>query len=232
MRGRREKNPETSMTKRQKKAYWKKSLKRDKYLIIMIVPVIIYYLVFCYFPMSGLYLEFLNGLYKEGLLEVEYNSLDRDQVIERISNDLTGVAFDFSWAMSMMYSNVLPYYDGTVETAFIGAAPLSGEYEGYYVGRVELGNMFGVNSSSSNIELACRFLDYAMSEPCQEMYQWGIEGESYTVDASGNKTLTEQASDNDWLQQLGINPSFVFPAQQAVDSTDVLVADWHAECNE
>jgi putative aldouronate transport system substrate-binding protein len=177
------------------------------------------------------YLEFLNGLYDEGLLEVEYTSLDRDQVIERISNDLTGVAFDYSWAMSMMYSNVLPYYDGTAATAFIGAAPLSGTSEGYYVGRVELGNMFGVNSSSSNIELACKFLDYAMSEPCQEMYQWGIEGESYTVDADGNKTYTEQASDNDWLQQLGINPSFVFPAQQSVVSTDALVADWHAECN-
>ncbi|MCI8358989.1 MAG: extracellular solute-binding protein [Lachnospiraceae bacterium] len=177
------------------------------------------------------YLEFLNGLYKEGLLEVEYNSLDRDQVIERMSNDLTGVGFDFSWAMSMMYSNVLPYYDGTKDTAFIGAAPLSGEFEGYYVGRVELGNMFGVTSASSNISLACRFLDYAMSEPCQEMYQWGIEGESYTVDADGNKSYTEQANDNDWLQQLGINPSFVFPAQQSVVSTDALVADWHAECN-
>lgn len=178
------------------------------------------------------YLEFLNSLYQEGLLEVEYTSLDRDQVIERMSNDLTGVAFDFSWAMSMMYSNVLPYYDGTAATAFIGVAPLSSDnYKGYYVGRVELGNMFGVNASSSKAELACKFLDYAMSEPCQTMYQWGIEGESYTVDASGNKSYTEQASDNDWLQQLGINPSFVVPAQQSVVSTDALVADWHAECN-
>ena len=92
------------------------------------------------------YLTFLNGLYEEKLLEMEYSSLDRDQIIERISNDKTGVSFDFSWAMSMMFSNVLPYYDGTKATAFIGAAPLSGEYEGYYVGRVELGNMFGVNS--------------------------------------------------------------------------------------
>lgn len=178
------------------------------------------------------YLTFLNGLYNEGLLEVEYTSLDRDQVIERISNDLTGVAFDFSWAMSMMYSNVLPYYDGTKDTAFLGAAPLSATHEGFYVGRVELGNMFAVNTKASDIVLACRFLDYAMSDACQEMYQWGIEGESYTVDENGNKAYTEQASDNDWLQQLGINPSFVFPAQQSVVSTDALVADWHAESND
>jgi putative aldouronate transport system substrate-binding protein len=130
-----------------------------------------------------------------------------------------------------MYSNVLPYYDGTAKTGFVGAAPLSGEYEGYYVGRIDLGNMFGVNANSKNIELACKFLDYAMSDECQTMYQWGIEGESYTTDASGNKAYTEKASDNDWLQQLGINPQFVLPSHQSVASTDALVADWHAKIN-
>ncbi len=177
------------------------------------------------------YLEFLNGLYKDGLLEVEFTSLDRDKVIERISNDLTGVAYDFSWAMSMMYSNVLPYYDGTAATAFVGAAPLSGEHEGFYVGRVELGNMFAISANSAEPELAAKFLDFAMSDACQDLYQWGIEGESYVVNADGNREFTEKGKDNDWLQQFGINPSFVFPAQQSVASTDVLVADWHAASN-
>lgn len=35
------------------------------------------------------YLEFLNGLYEEKLLEVEYTTLTRDQIIERFANDLT-----------------------------------------------------------------------------------------------------------------------------------------------
>lgn len=177
------------------------------------------------------YLEFLKGLYDEGLLEVEYTSLDRDQITTRVSNDQTGVTFDYSWSQSMIFSPVLPGYDGTAETAFVGGAPLSGEYEGFLVGGTGLGNMFGVLSKSSNIVLACRFLDYAMSEPCQEMYQWGIEGVSYTVAADGTRSYTEQAADNDWLQQLGINPAFVFPAQQSVVATDVLVAPWHAENN-
>jgi putative aldouronate transport system substrate-binding protein len=177
------------------------------------------------------YLAFLNSLYREGLLEVEYTSLNRDQIVERVSNDLTGIVFDFSWQMSMLYSPSLPYYDGTEETAFVGAPPLSGTHEGFYVGRIELGNMFGVNAKSQNIVLACKFLDYAMSDECQEMYQWGIEGKSYIVDENGNKKFTEQARDNDWLQQLGINPAFVYPAQQSVASTDELVADWHARIN-
>lgn len=179
----------------------------------------------------GAYLEFVKSLYDEGLLEVEYTSLDRDQITERISNDLTGVTYDYSWSQSMIFSPVLPGYDGTAETAFVGGAPLNGEYDGYLVGGTGLGKMLGVLSKSDNIVLACRFLDYAMSEPCQEMYQWGIEGLSYTVAEDGTKSYTEQAADNDWLQQLGINPAFVFPAQQSVVATDVLVADWHAENN-
>jgi putative aldouronate transport system substrate-binding protein len=42
------------------------------------------------------YLQFLNGLYKEGLLGVEFTTLNRDQIIERISTDRTGLTFDFS----------------------------------------------------------------------------------------------------------------------------------------
>ncbi|MCR5476090.1 MAG: extracellular solute-binding protein [Lachnospiraceae bacterium] len=177
------------------------------------------------------YLEFLHGLYAEGLLEVEFTSLDRDQVISRIAGDLTGVAFDFSWAMSMMYSNVLPYYDGSEHTAFVGAPPLSGPSRGFYVGRNLLSDMFGVNASSEKIELAVKFLDFAMSDHCQDYYQWGFEGETYTVNADGSRSYTEQALNNDWLQAFGINPAFVFPAQQSVEATDILVAPWHARIN-
>ena len=177
------------------------------------------------------YLEFLNGLYEEGLLEADYASLDRDKVIDRISKDETGVAYDYSWAMSMMYSNVLPYYDGTAATAFVGVAPLSGEHEGFYVGRNSLAGMFGVNTKSYQIELAVKFLDFAMSEHCQDYYQWGIEGESYVVNADGTREYTEKGKDNDWLQKQGINPEYVLPSAQSVESTDILVADWHAQIN-
>jgi putative aldouronate transport system substrate-binding protein len=177
------------------------------------------------------YLAFINSLYEEGLLEKDYETLDRDMVIDRISKDLTGVAFDFSWAMSMMYSNVLPYYDGTAATGFVGVAPLSGENTGFYVGRNSLAGMFGVNVNSGRIELACKFLDYAMCDHCQNYYQWGIEGESFVTNADGSRSYTEKGNDNDWLQSFGINPAFVLPAAQSVEATDILVAPWHAEIN-
>ena len=50
--------------KTQAKKPWKKILYKNRFLIIMMIPVVIYYLVFCYFPMSGLYMAFTQ--YKTG----------------------------------------------------------------------------------------------------------------------------------------------------------------------
>lgn len=173
------------------------------------------------------YLEFLNGLYKEGLLEIEFTSLTRDQITERCAQDLTGVTFDFSWQMSNLYSAQYEEYDGTTPI-FSGVAPLSGEYEGYYVGRNAVNNIFGVTSDSKNIILAVKFLDYAMSEESQDLYVWGIEGETYTVEADGSRQYTEQAKDNMWFQEYGVNP-VCYPSQQSIAATDVLLAEWHAK---
>ncbi|MCR5033249.1 MAG: ABC transporter permease subunit [Lachnospiraceae bacterium] len=46
---------------------WKKMLYRDRYLILMLVPVIIYYLVFCYFPMTGIVMAFNDYKIGSGL---------------------------------------------------------------------------------------------------------------------------------------------------------------------
>ena len=50
-----------------KKEIWKKNLKRDKYLLLMMLPVIIYFLVFCYFPMTGLWMAFTQYKIGSGL---------------------------------------------------------------------------------------------------------------------------------------------------------------------
>lgn len=173
------------------------------------------------------FLTYLHGLYEEGLLELEYTTLTRDQIIERFAQDKTGVTFDYGYQMSMVYSPQLSYYDGTAETGVCAVAPLSGPEKGFYPARNPIGNVFGVNKNSSDILMAVKFLDYSMAESNQEMYAWGIEGESYEV-VDGKKQYTEQGKDSNWLQAFGINPSIVYPARQSVEATDVLVADWHA----
>lgn len=176
------------------------------------------------------YLEYLNGLYREGLLEVEFTTLTRDQIIERFAQDRTGVTCDWSYQSSMTYSPQLPYYDGTAETGVVLQPPLSGPHARYYMGRNPIGTVYGVSASSNKIELAVRYLDYAWADSNQEMYVWGIEGVSYVVNEDGSKSYTERAqTDSNWLQALGINPAQVLPARQSVPATDVLVASWHAE---
>jgi putative aldouronate transport system permease protein len=46
------------MSDKKKSKPWKKLLYRDRYLLIMIIPVVIYYLVFCYLPMTGIVMAF------------------------------------------------------------------------------------------------------------------------------------------------------------------------------
>lgn len=172
------------------------------------------------------YVTFLNQLYKEGLLEVEYTSLTRDQITERCAQNLTGVTFDFSWQMSQLYSKQYPEYNGE-NGIMVGIPPLSGEHKGYYIGRTPISGIFGISKSDKDPVLAIRFLDYAMGEEAQNYYVWGLEGESYTV-TDGKKAYTEKASDNNWLQQLGINAGCM-PSQQSVEATDVLLPKWHVD---
>lgn len=53
-----------NILKKEKKRLLRKNLNRDKYLLFMIIPVIIYYLIFCYFPMTGIVMAF--NKYKTG----------------------------------------------------------------------------------------------------------------------------------------------------------------------
>lgn len=173
------------------------------------------------------YVTFLNQLYKEGLLEVEYTSLTRDQITQRCAQNRTGATFDFSWQMSQLYSKQYPEYNGETGV-MVGIPPLSGDEKGVYLGRTPISGIFGVSTSDKDPILAMRFLDYAMSEEAQNYYVWGIEGESYTVGADGKKAYTEKAADNNWLQQLGINAGCL-PSQQSVEATDVLLPKWHVD---
>ena len=89
----------------------------------------------------------LHGLYEEGLLETEFASLNRDQITARCANDQTGVTFDFSWQMSTLYSAQYESYKADPSKGIIaGAAPLSGDNTGYYVGRNPISNIFGINA--------------------------------------------------------------------------------------
>jgi putative aldouronate transport system substrate-binding protein len=177
------------------------------------------------------YLTYLNGLYKEGLLEMDYASTKRDKTTSRFSQDISGTTFDYSYSQSMIYSPVYKDYDK--KTPIIkGIMPLKGDKGegGYYTGRLPMTGSFGITKDSKNPELAFRFLDFAIGEDAQQLYTWGVEGVTYTV-VDGKKQLTDKGKDNAFVQPFGINPVNL-PIIQGVASVDQMVAPWHLEFNQ
>lgn len=180
-----------------------------------------------YEPAYKEYLAYLNGLYKEGLLESDYASTTADQITSKFSQDISGATFNFSWYTSMVYSKLYPDYDGS-EPLIKGIAPLKGPHgDQFYLGRNPITGIFGVTKDAADPELAFKFLDYASSEEAKEIYAWGLEGQTYEV-VDGKKQFTEKGKDNDFIQKFGINPVNL-PIEQSVEATDVLVAPWHAK---
>lgn len=50
-----------------------------------------------------------------------------------------------------------------------------------------------ITTKCPDIDLACRYIDWLYSEEGAQVTCWGVEGESYTVDADGNKHYIETA---------------------------------------
>lgn len=55
------------LSKEERKRLLMKNLRRDKYLMLMFFPVLLYYLIFSYLPMTGLVMAFQNFIPGRGL---------------------------------------------------------------------------------------------------------------------------------------------------------------------
>lgn len=58
------------LSKEEKRRLLKKNLHRDKYLMIMFFPVLLYYLIFSYLPMTGLVMAFQNFIPGKGIVGI------------------------------------------------------------------------------------------------------------------------------------------------------------------
>lgn len=172
------------------------------------------------------YLEFVNGLYKEGLIDNDYENSSRDTIKERCANNTTGVIFDYSWHMSMLYSSQYKNYDGS-NPIFLGGVPLSSKnYQGFYIGRDAVSGVFGI-TDNDNVINAVKALDSLISDYSEDTYCFGLENVSYYIDEDGNKTFKEEAKNDLFIQKLGINPVCV-PSRQSVTATDAMIPEWHS----
>lgn len=139
------------------------------------------------------YLKTMNKWMSEGLLDVDLATLTGDQVAAKVTNGTAGASFGWCGSNLGTWTNagkattesfsLVPAPYPTLES---GAKPEFGQKDNAYV------NMGGavITTSCKNVELAARLLDYAYSEEGHMLFNFGIEGVSYTME-NGEPVYTD-----------------------------------------
>jgi putative aldouronate transport system permease protein len=77
-----------------------KAISRDKYLYAMLIPVVAWYLVFCYAPMYGIFMSFQKFSYAKGFLRSPFVGLDN--FVTLFNDESFIVAFKNTFAINSL----------------------------------------------------------------------------------------------------------------------------------
>ena len=151
------------------------------------------------------YLMLMNKWYSEGLISHDYMSVpvatnlmvgSDSQSLSDLLNDRIGV-----WGDSV---TTVVNYDGTnavdpnfrAEPAKFPTLEKGGTIKtGLYACRADEG-YYSVSTTCHDPEIIIQWIDYAYTSDGFDLYNWGIEGETYTVNADGSKQFTDMILDN------------------------------------
>ena len=152
-----------------------------------------------YGPAEDSYKDFLvqmNKWYEEGLLDPNYVNLDGATVQSNILNGVSGATFGScgSGIGKWMAAATEEGYDlvgAKYPVLNKGEQPQFGSYEFPVTGQA----IAVITRDCKDVAKAVKLLDYAYSEEGHMLYNFGIEGESYT-DVDGYPTYTEKITSN------------------------------------
>ena len=145
------------------------------------------------------YLEFASKLYKEGLLDNDYLSVDKKSQAVKVLNNMTAATYApggsgiGTWLPALRTENP--------EVEMVSARPISPEK-----GRLskfakmnaiydKSGSSAAISTSCKNVEAAAKLLDYNFSEEGHLLANFGIEGVTYTM-VDGYPTYTDTVLNN------------------------------------
>lgn len=139
------------------------------------------------------YLETMNRWYAEGLLDADYATIDRAQLDSKITTGQTG--FTVAWVGSGMgVWNLAGQQNNPdfelVPINYVSEDGSKSEY-GYLEFRYGGGGSAGITTSAEDVELAARWLNFGYTDAGYAANNFGIEGESFTVE-DGEFTYTDQ----------------------------------------
>ncbi|WP_158289293.1 extracellular solute-binding protein [Paenibacillus flagellatus] len=144
-------------------------------------------------------IEYLNKLYKEGLIPPDWLSMDYKAWTQFIATGKSFMTIQFIGQIEIMNSQLqngahlkfMPPPLGYGDKAYIAKA----DYE-------EFG--FAVSSKTKNLDAALRYLDFIYSKEGRDLLSWGKEGETYTIENGIRKFLPQFKEPNDLRKEMGI----------------------------
>lgn len=138
------------------------------------------------------YLKFMNYWYEEGILDPDLSSVDSTILKTKVLNDEVGIAYTsgntvYTWMNELKEMGSDASWESIVNPVKeTGATTYLSQMDPIVTG---YGAM--ITSSCEDIELAMRVLDYAYSEEGFMYYNYGTEGETYTLDDNGTPVFTD-----------------------------------------
>ncbi len=130
------------------------------------------------------YLAYMNDLYKEGLLDKNFMTLDGTTVTANLINGVSGLVLGSGGSGIGNWMTAAEKVDP--KFSLTGVSPLAakkGEKSvgGNYENPIVNGMGVAISSGCKNVELACKFLNYGYTEAGHIYWNFGTEGVSYTI---------------------------------------------------
>jgi putative aldouronate transport system substrate-binding protein len=141
---------------------------------------------------------YLNQLWNDGVIDPAAFSISDDDIMAKVETNKVG--FMYQWGDGLDYSTAP---GGSHHTNFVPMKDLQGP-DGKAHTRVTqpfAGNYFYINgrTTADKIAAAEKWMEYDYSEAGITLTNWGVEGQTYTLDSSGNPQYTDaimKAKDN------------------------------------
>jgi len=136
------------------------------------------------YPMKRI--EYVQKLLKEKLMNPEYFTMDENRATEGILNGSFGIV-----------ANMHNYQDFNKDMHYLPIGPLN---EGDKPYQMKLSfksgySAWAIPSTTKNPEEIVKFADFLASREGKLLWQYGIEGRDYTLDAKGNPLVKQEVLD-------------------------------------
>lgn len=153
-------------------------------------------------------LEYLHKLYAEQLLNQEYTTFSNDMYEQQASTDGAFILMGDWLSQAQIYTKALQSA-GDENAEWTPIYPLEGPAGAYLSRMGNASQSMVIASSAAEKEYfpqLIKWLDWMYSEEAADLFSWGIEGETYSVDENGNKAYmpnveTPANPDGDWKFQ-------------------------------